>query len=575
MYCSKCGKENLDSAKFCVSCGSAIAVARRANSSDPQVVSENQYISMAASADSVATVKKKRLNIVPLIIIGIVAAIIIALCATGLLTTASKDTSDDFMNPSNEVFYDSDNGETEVVTHSYEVFYDEDNDKTHFVVDGIVLKPAINGEFGPYERYGQVIVSDSDGMLRLVRSQDNDLYQVKDGSLEWIASDVLTAFTTSDGNTFCYASKNGLYLRDWESDDASLISNDAINYLNVLLSPDGKSVLYEVAVTNDVDDYELWLYNNGNKAKIVSGGVHGLAISNGGLDIYYYDRNNEAIFYTSSGSDEKTRVVDGIGQVQVLNNSHTQLIYNDFAGYDNLGAIFIENGKVIANHEGQFWFVRLAETTHFAGSNLEKLTERLYWFVNNDLSYELYYLNREHEFEKIVVGASAFFHDNKTLIYIKDSNLYRTENFFENDCESVSSGVNFFASTKNGDIIYYINDDNELCALKKDGEREKIADNVSSITLSHDDILFYVSDVSNNLGTLYACTDENDKEWIADSVYYHLKSYSNVTMYMSAIENHAEIDYSKIYARGNIYVAKSGKEFESILQGVSFSYGLS
>lgn len=471
-------------------------------------------------------------------------------------------------------------------THSYLMYPSGFNDssnntnndsvKTHFVIDGKVLATPMDGTMA------KAWPAD-DGALQMIMSNDNnDLYQLKGDSFDRIASDVTMVQIAPDNDTFCYVSDQTLYVRKLSGTESTRVADIKINLKNVDVefSPDGKTLLYNDQSINDASEQTLWLYD-GTLTKI-GDNLIGMAVSNGGSDIYYYDKGQQALYHTSMNADKRTELVaggdlNGAAGLTMINKDHTQLLYTIYSGtgtnYDSSVYItyFLNNDNEKVKLDGLNGSPHIPNTPFQSIEDPDKLTNQLY-SVNNG---GVYYFDDKFHIKKIAADTQGvqLAQNGKTLVYQRNNNLYRMDDWRKANAEQIASGISsttFRASwmmTTDGSTVYYINSDKELYVVRGTAESEKIADNVNSMNLSHDNILFYITDMNENfgLGSLYACTSASDKERIADDVYIGLDAEVNTTIYLQA-EDPTQTDFAKM--KCDVYSAASGKNFEVIIKSV-------
>ena len=528
MICTKCGKENPNGAKFCAGCGADLTA--------------NDYSGPSVAAFKAVALKPGIKNKLWLIILIVVVIVIIILLSTGALSSGIGGSG----------------GGSSKAIHSVTNFYDNDSEKTYFVVDGELIKDSINGTVN---NVGYSYSSDT----RLFINDEDELYIMlaKSKTLVKIANDVFGAIILSgDGKQVLYTNDEGVvYLYDVSRGEKTKIVEDIDS---VKLSPNGKTILY--AVMDEEDGIStMYLYINGEKEKI-GDGLFPLTISDDGKDIYYYNREKEAVYYTSYGSDDKKKIQSGvIADFPSSNTSQTQIIFGLGNDKGDHSTYFSEKGGdaiKISGVKGPYMYRVFPswETVPVKYPN-DVLTDRYY----RDSEGNIFYLDSKLETEKIAgdTGFSSMLSSNsKIMVCIRNDNLYRYDLSKGAESEKIESDVLDFDISRDGSTIYYINDDDELYMLKGKNEPVKIASDVGSIKVSHDDIPFFLTDISSktNTGTLYAYTGKEKVKIASDAT--RLGTTSRTTFY--CVYNDDD-DY-------DVFVAKSGyNKFSMYIKGIALT----
>ena len=521
MICPNCGNENIDIAQFCFACGT-------------------RFESPA--------VNKRKPRPAPIIIV-VCAAVFIMLMFTGTIGFSGLNG----------------NGST---MKNLITIYDYSSETSYLIYDGKVLDKRLDGSV--YDTAGS-----EDGSTWMIGCRIDhavDLYSLRGGAVDLIASDVGRFNMSKTGNYALYLQDEALYHYDFSKGSKTRVIDgmESIRYLG--FSPDGKTCVY-TASEDYTSDSELYVYKNGKNIRIGES-LEPIAISsNGGL--YYYDGEREALYYTVVGSDKKTKIVSGSSYqyCYVTNYEQTQVIF-----------VVYENGK----DEGKAYFTEKGgEKTRIKGidSNLSIIYPNAQYYSMypgnykaHDLRKEIYQvygsgyyssnicvLNKDMEAERLVKDVEDVWlsGDKKTLYYSKSDSLYHLRLDSDKGADRIARNINYFGISKDGETAYYINDDEELCYVKGEEEPVKIADDVDRLQLAGNGTIFFLADVSGKTGagSLYSCKKGKDKQLISDEV-YSFSMYSDSCMYSVRL-GRGEYD---------IYVGKEGKKISLELKEIDISY---
>ena len=525
MICSKCGKNNPSGARFCAGCGADL--------------SANDYSGPSAAAVKAVALKSGIKNKLWLIILIAVVIVLVILFSSGVLSGNVG-------------------GGSSKQIHTVTSFYDYDSEKTYFVVNGDLITDSINGNIN---NVGYSTNSDT----RLFLNDENELYILlaKSKTLVKVASDVYgTSALSGDGKQVLYVNDDGvLYQYDVSRGEKTKIVDDVSD---LKLSPNGKAILYSVMDDEDSTS-TMYVYINGEKEKI-GDELFPLTISDDGKDIYYYNSEKGAVYYTSYGSDDKKKIQSGaIASYPISNSSNTQIIFGLGNEKGDHVTYFSEKGGdaiKISGVKGSYIFRVFPswEPVPVKYPN-DVLTDKYY----RDSEGTILYLDSKFEIEKIAgdTGFSSMLSSNsKIMVCIRNDNLYRYDLSKGAESEKIASDVLAFDISRDGSTIYYINDDDELYMLKGKNEPVKIASDVGSIKVSHDDIPFFMTDISSktNTGTLYAYNGKEKVKIANDAT--RLGTTSRTTFY--CVYNDDD-DY-------DVFMTKSGyNKFSLYIKGIALT----
>lgn len=372
-------------------------------------------------------------------------------------------------------------------------------------------------------------------------------------------------------------SGNGIaYYKDYDYDDdtATLmlyngsksveIEDDISIYIDeefLIISPDGKTVAF--VEYNDDDNLVGYISVNGKEPKKLGKNKICFAISDDGKYVYYLELDEDAYdgeLYVRIGEKDIKLAsdVDDIGDIY-FNKDYSQILFT----YDDKTYISVkgsEKNKV----SSESTFPLLPDNAIWKSSSWMK-TIGINSFADSLLlsDSKVYYLNRKFESNKIIDRCAdvVVTNDMEKVVYIDYSgDLYMVTNLDKKRPNEVhlnrANDIESFSVSEDGDLIYYVNEDDELYSITKSNKPKKIADDVYSnnlVTLGSK--LFFLVEYRGETGTLYYTTGSGkNKVSNADDVFY--------------IERLGNGIYYQTYDSGEktIYGSQNGSKFTKILE---------
>ena len=248
MVCKNCGTENEQGAMFCANCGASLAeAAAPAPESTP--------------AEPAAPAQKKSGNApARKLIIGAAAAVIVLALLIALIASLS--------------------GGSKYPKVKDTIIPLEMNGETVFVVNNKVIKDKLDGGYRSSR-------TSTDGSKMAIKGDDDDytLYFVTTKGVKEVATEVGDYMLSLEGDTIAYINDDDeLHLYQTGSKKDKKIDDDVVEIY--ALSPDGKSVLYSV---DDGDESILMVSKANGKTYEVAKGASGVALSDNGKYVYYYN----------------------------------------------------------------------------------------------------------------------------------------------------------------------------------------------------------------------------------------------------------------------------------------------
>ena len=631
MFCINCGKKISENTKYCPYC-EADQPAPVSKNSDPRATASihpdpvKQTTQPAPELDTQIEKKKSKSRAVVIIWV----AVIICTAAVFLLYIGPKylgiellpfNLVGDSEEPAaSGIDLSAGSSESSEQAHSFEAVYDSARDRTHIIVDGTVLDETVggNGVFYGFSNNNSVVL-----LLSKISGYRASLYIVTKNSVKRIVSDASVNVKLSDmGNTVVYYKDDAVYLYDVATDTAKELSSgkpviEARPFLPCI-SADGNAVFFmvenEESNKNEWDNYTTYLYSDGDVTKIGSRLIP-VSVSNNGEHLYYYevseDYENCSLYYMNLNTAEKKKLsyreLTGDSSTSeffhMVNKDGTQILF-----YDANGEVwFSEKGgnKRLIEGLSSVSFIMPSERPvemmnrnyyHTLGipslSRYEELLDQLFYVHTADGNRCICYIDMDLRSEIIVSATSAedilYTHqsveDNTSVFFCivdKESilDLYSAQIGSSNRPRQLASDIRGFNVTKNGQTVYYLNNENDLYCLEEDKNPILITRDVYSMSLSHDDILFYSKryDEETGTGTLYACTNDQNIEKIKESHFYgggyFLIIYDYFMQYEMPVNTYDTYTSFRVKTldeeKYDVYVVKNGWAIEKALEGIA------
>ncbi len=528
MNCEKCGFNNPDNAQFCQSCGEPFT----------QAVNEQPAHQPAEAAQTAPTANKTIIDEVKSAVaekkfpkkIAIIAAALAAVILLIALICAF-----------------SSSGKFEFAEGDYRVIYTEDDNSSAVLYDGKVIAKDIEGEIS--------ITEASKGTKAFFVNEEGNLYQITKEGAEKLVGDVSGFSVSSSGDTIVYLDKeNALFSYSIKKEEKTRIAGSYVS--SYVMSEDGKAVAYtERKLPEKADDitealtaeYVGHVYYKGESVKIGKDVFFG-AISNGAKYIYYTkaDDKGETDLYLTNLKDERVKIASEVEDV-VWNADLSQILFNT----DGKWYVSVKGGeKVKVDGISSSISYLYVLSPDYASGKMDKLQDNYYVGYNGE-NYTIYLINKKWSAEKLAsnVDDYAMSEDGETIYYSKDNKVY----ILGND-ESIEKEVSSFAMMPDGSGMYFINEDDTLYYKKGTSEKQRISDDVETMSVTHDGYVIY----RNEDKEMYASNKGKSPERLAEDVTY-IYTCVNYTYFKADVQDDGECD---------IYVAKSKAKFESLLSDV-------
>ena len=518
MFCTKCGAQIEDGAKFCTSCGQKLEEAPAAApvaEAAPEAAPVAETAPEAAPAAEAAAPAEKKDALGELVIKAK------ALWATVVekVKPALKKADD----KAGEVLGDKKNyayagvlvlvglllticviaaiipdGNGYLATN--EIQLTSNDDEICLFTEGKLVKIKTDAEgVSDFETSidGEVIVFKYDGELYQIKGKKAKAFaeEVDDFSLSLHGDSVV--YTVADGleKTYYFAKVGGKSVEIF-TDEVDLTEGQILS--SYVISPDGKSVAYTVTEGLETDLY----YFNGKKSEKVAG-CDGkvVGMSNGGKHIYAVvideDLSTDLFVYKKNGKREK---IDSCSSSRfALNLDGTEIMFFD----DDRTYISVKGkeAKKVASAEVSLILPRYTTTYSAGGSTVIYPIDSLYGHVYSSGSTAYFVAKKESKNVKLVNADSSRFtlDDSAEFLYYMDDEtlmcleIAKGENA-KSKAKEIAEDVVSYVITSDRKYLYYVSD-NELLVVngKKGGKPKTIEgdDVASSLVISNDDYVYY------------------------------------------------------------------------------------
>lgn len=460
MYCSKCGRENSDSSKFCQGCGNPL---HSTSAVDSAKVTADRFLE-----SSKRVLQSVRRRIPDLwknrqVRVGVIAAV----CLVVLIVLAGQIPSllpkaDPYLYQEHILqCYSSEVGQ-------YYFILDDQNSSESLDVDIFRVKTSV--------------ALDRAAIL----STDDELYSFADGKFTLVAKDI-REFLLSDDGTFAFAitTDDRLLSVNLRSASSQRVDDD-VDSIDVI-SPDGKSVLYQA-------DGSLYAFS-GDKQWEVNPSSTGLSISDQGR-VYFYSDKYDFIYTCSRTKNDPVKICSNADSYSISHDGNEFLFSIDGYYYLSIG----EKDRIKLIHGWDLYPVLPSDARYVKSyMNVPFILEddqggTCIVRINN--SYEIEYLVK-----RIDDGASVTL-TKDAIYYMKSDRLCRTSLNGKTEAERLASDVYSYALSPDGKTLCFIDTDNTLYRWKKNDGSVRIADDVRSAYASNTGMITFLADCRGGSGTL-------------------------------------------------------------------------
>ncbi len=523
MKCTNCGFENADDARFCESCGQSMA--QETTQEAPAAAPEATQEAPKAKFDLAALLKNKS----ALIGIGVIAALIVLLV---IVICAGAGKGADFIELEQQYYATLNEDGNVVIVNGKKIL-----DKTIEVEDPDEYYSSSKSSID-----GKVMVLNVEDTLYVVRKNKVTKIDEEIGSYRlslWGDAIVYSVVDDEEDETtyYYYTVNNGK-----SKEIVSASAEDETYAGGIVLSPDGKSVIYYV---NEVDEDEddgykttTYFFDGKKSEKMTTADIEVIAMSNKGKYVYAVSEdeddegNVEMSLYIYNSKGEKKGKLDTIADEDLMFNIDcTQVMYftendkGDVYTYMSLkGKAPIKLAKaeleLLTTDDAGYYYSGYSEILP-----VEDLYNHVYIGYDGEGSDAYLVKKGEGKTVKLVSEISNYTLDKagEYLYYIEaddDDNVLKVLKVSKGEgakdkAVEIAEDVEDYVVTSDRKKVYFISDESLYSVNgKKGGKTKTIAsDEVAGYLVISDEDIVYYRDSDN---TVYATTGKTGKRVLDD-----------------------------------------------------------
>lgn len=352
----------------------------------------------------------------------------------------------------------------------------------------------------------------ADNSLTAVMDTDKTLWVVKGKKLVQVEEDVEAFRISTYGDAIAYmkdikSGKGELYLYNVSKGKSTELSKDAYEFgYSFVMSPDGKSVAFLEA--DKKGNSVLMVSKNGKEAEELEKSATPYAVSDNAKYVYYVKDNKLYV------NDEKIESKERVNRL-FFNADCTEVLYS--AGGETK-YFTVKNGEAVKVDKKSLSGIGVPNGVVVAYDDMYRtVVYGIDTFDKSVVAIEngLYYMSDGgEELEKITssLDAAQLSEDGKSLLYIDDGDLVYVKNVAKPDkAEKIKKlDADELYASKDLKTVYFINEDDELCYLKKDEGvviakdiyRAAYSDEYGVIYFQDDDELCYAKKTKKSVKTI-------------------------------------------------------------------------
>ena len=328
-----------------------------------------------------------------------------------------------------------------------------------------------------------------------VSGKDNELYVVNSKKYVKVADEVSDFQLAPFGETMVYVADGDVYFVELSKPTkAKKIDSDVTGVSAI--SPDGESFAYYY-YDEDEKEYECYVSKNGKKGEKKSKATQIFAVSDGAKYVYYTTKDKVCV------NDTKLTDVKDWDFDYMLNRDGSQMIYaakNSKGDYKVYASTKAGEKKTLGS--GKFMSVLApAGASRYSFCNVasfEKCAISVRDAKDNEVEY-FYLKNLKTSAEKISALRDAsgiqLLEDGTTALFVKKGDL-RSVNITKPDSEAkVYSGfeedVYTFDTSSDGEYIYVVDEDRTLYYVKSMKKAAKLEEDVQGFVLLDNGVIYF------------------------------------------------------------------------------------
>lgn len=492
MFCKNCGQENAEDLNFCQKCGTSLVQAEQTTSpaQEEQGVNPTSVVEENVNGDykmDEMPEQKSNINIVGLLMkigIPVVALVLVLVIGISLFSPGKYLMTTDSMLP----------------------IYNQDDEKTSIIINNKLHSKTIDSEAAD-------LTFSMDNKIGFMLDEDDTLYAVDSKKITKIAENVEEFVSSLYGKGVAYMTfDDELYLYDVAKDKKEKVSGDAP--YNFVISPNGKTVLYNTYEDEDSSETKLSLYTNGKSTNLTKD-LEAVAVADSAK--YIYAISDEDELYTLNTKGDKNKLSNDVRR-QSFNNDYSEVLFITNDG----GTYLSVKGKDKSKISSDMAYILLPSGVSSVSNsyNISSFKNQAFLALT-DSDNVVSIVNSKGESESVVKKVSnvSISNDGKTIFYTKNDKLYRSD--LKADAEGVElvkdiSSNAKYAITPDGKGVYYIDDDEILRYTTNGKKNEKILDDVNSVVVTNKGVALFINDddelYSTTNGKKASKISQNDEE---------------------------------------------------------------
>ena len=543
MFCSSCGNQLPDGARFCPKCGASQQAVDVEAIRKPETVS-NPVASQPANVRKTDTKKTRLPLILGLAGGGVLMVALTVILAVVLIGGKGGSKGNNYVIVENPVTYVVDQDD----------FFGEE----HYLI-------ASDGrQMSLYHGAPDTMITGMESGFFLDRPDDAEwgteeydrqsLYHYGKDGLDLIAEDVLYMRDSADGTAVVYATTAGMisnfdqtpvHIHVWkDGKDMDLGMLD--NFDQFCISPDGSSVFF---AGEDAIEYIAEIWTDGKRVETLEDFEESaaIALSNDGKTLFYYNNDFDRLYAYDSGEEillgrqdyfqfSPKYFNDDCKQILFVCDDETY-VWNQ--GDDDATQVADEALYLITPAHTRLWGISVDTFEHFVGVK----DFRGIFLQNNDS--ECYYLDSKLELHSVISGYSMLqlADDGKTIVVARRNNLFKFDGTKEHDDledSIVADDVVGFQMTPDAEDIYILDDYNDLYYVQGPGKTVLLAESLVNPNFQ------YPAASMDYRGRLYFISDDELHYAVKDTV-QTVEGFegtpSGVFPSGSVIFVHSDVDY--------------------------------
>ena len=413
-------------------------------------------------------------------------------------------------------------------------------EKAFYIIDGKGNKATFQ-----YESASAIYIAPNRSAVALTVNDDGEqtLYAIQNGEVKRVCNDAGQFRVSLYGETVPYytdineeKSTASLYLYDIQQDKSTLIEKNvfysATSDMSVVLSPDGRTIAYAQKVDYDNDAATMRVAVDGSAPVTLGRNEIVLGVSNHADYLYYIASDSldgPWDICVRHGSKDITLVADqDSSDFETFRfNADLSQVLLSFYGKTYVSTRGGEAERIISDS-----IVDIVAPDNLLSADYE-LVDIVGWkslanqiLLGRKADGTLYFIDRDFNSERIDKGISTYYlssadvkrvDGDSAVVYVSSDGELLKSDVSNGDPKEIARGdtvTSLFAS-RDGKLIYFVNDYYELYCIHNGKPSVRIADEVDPYSCAFDGNshrFYFVTDNDGEDGSLYLSNNGGDKE---------------------------------------------------------------